>query len=103
LWSPAVPAGQLLAERAWRRPLARRAPDRPATPLARRTSHGPAVTGEHGLDRLLALHHSGASLATIAAALNAEGFRTPSGTRWHRSSVARAVADAAYPSLSATD
>jgi hypothetical protein len=57
------------------------------------------VGAEHGLARLVQLHQSGASLATIAAALNSEGFRTPSGARWHRSAVARVVRDVAYPSL----
>ena len=56
-------------------------------------------TDEHGLSRLLALHAEGASLTTIAAALNSEGFRTPDGVRWHRVSVARAVASSAYPQL----
>jgi diguanylate cyclase (GGDEF)-like protein/PAS domain S-box-containing protein len=57
------------------------------------------VTAEHGLTRLAALHRDGASLSTIAAALNAEGFRTPSGMRWHRARVARAISDLAYPNL----
>ena len=101
LWSPALPAGQLLAERPWLQPMT--AGDAVATAgvVPRRSSGGPEVTGAHGLVRLLALHRSGASLATIAAALNADGFRTPSGSRWHRTTVARAVADAAYPSLGA--
>jgi hypothetical protein len=34
----------------------------------------------------------GASLATIAAALNAAGERTSTGRRWHRASVARLIA-----------
>ena len=101
LWSPAVPAGQLLATRPWMSPLARDAAAPVAGAAARRSSRGPAVTVEHGLVRLLALHRSGASLATIAAALNSEGFRSPSGARWHRSSIARAITDAAYPSLDA--
>jgi EAL domain-containing protein (putative c-di-GMP-specific phosphodiesterase class I) len=52
-----------------------------------------------GLDRLLAMHQEGASLDTIAAALNREGFRTPNGLRWHRSSVARAITQVVYPTL----
>jgi hypothetical protein len=101
LWSPAVAAGQLLATRPWMQPLARDVTAPVSGQPARRASRGPAVTVEHGLVRLLALHRSGASLATIAAALNSEGFRTPSGARWHRSSIARAITDAAYPSLGA--
>jgi hypothetical protein len=57
------------------------------------------VTAEHGLTRLAALHRDGASLSTIAAALNAEGYRTPTGMRWHRARVARAISDLAYPNL----
>ena len=99
LWSPAVPAGRLLAERPWLRPVVAEATGAPAGPLAARPGPGPVVTAEHGLVRLLGLHRSGASLTTIASALNSEGFRTPSGARWHRTSVARAITDAAYPLL----
>ncbi len=45
------------------------------------------------------MHRRGASLATIAAALNRDGYLTPSGLRWHQTSVARAVSDAAYADL----
>jgi hypothetical protein len=55
------------------------------------------VGPEHGLVRLWELHGDGASLATIAAALNREGFRAPSGHRWHGKAVARVLAE---PSLS---
>lgn len=51
-----------------------------------------SVTAEHGLHRILALHEQGASPATIAAALNSQGYRTPAGTRWHVKTVARVVA-----------
>ena len=47
--------------------------------------------------RIFALHSSGASPATIAAALNAEGVAAPSGHRWHRNAVARVIADAEFP------
>ena len=53
------------------------------------------VTEEHGLSRLRALQQQGASLSTIAAALNKDGFRAPNGNRWHPTSVARALADLA--------
>jgi hypothetical protein len=43
--------------------------------------------------RMFELQREGASLTTIAAALNAEGYRTARGSRWHRLSVARAIAD----------
>ncbi|HET7530012.1 MAG TPA: EAL domain-containing protein [Mycobacteriales bacterium] len=50
------------------------------------------VTAEHGLRRLLQLHQEGQSPTTIAAALNAAGFRTPSGQRWHSRTVSRSLA-----------
>jgi hypothetical protein len=43
------------------------------------------------------LHHQGASLATIAAALNKQGFQTPGGQRWHPTTVARTIADIVHP------
>jgi EAL domain-containing protein (putative c-di-GMP-specific phosphodiesterase class I) len=55
------------------------------------------ATIDHGLKRLIEMHQGGASLATIAAALNKEGFKTPSLLRWHRSTVAQVVADTFYP------
>ena len=57
------------------------------------------MTSEHGLQQILRLHRQGASLSTIAAALNAEGLRTPQGQRWHRATVARVIRDTAFPGL----
>jgi diguanylate cyclase (GGDEF)-like protein/PAS domain S-box-containing protein len=57
------------------------------------------VTADHGLRRMMRLHHDGASSTTIASALNSEGYRTPQGMRWHRKSVDQTVGDAAYPNL----
>ena len=57
------------------------------------------VGPEHGLVRLWELHGDGASLATIAAALNREGFHAPSGHRWHGKTIARVLAE---PSLSSS-
>lgn len=100
LWSPPVPATEIALSAGWTQPFeTARLPmttgaTRPGPPSE------PPVEEEHGLGRLLALHREGASLATIASALNSEGFRAPSGSRWHRTSVARVVASAAYPSLS---
>jgi diguanylate cyclase (GGDEF)-like protein len=88
LWSPAVPLAELVS---W-------AGDRagPGTE--------PAVTGltdpvSHA--RIMQMHRSGASLNTIAAALNNTGERTLRGTRWHPRSVARVIARAAFPDLPA--
>jgi EAL domain-containing protein (putative c-di-GMP-specific phosphodiesterase class I) len=60
---------------------------------------GSRATRKHGLTVLLRLHREGASLRTIAAALNSQDYRTPRGTRWHPSSVAAVIADHAYPDL----
>jgi len=45
------------------------------------------ITAEHGLLRIVALQQSGASPASIAAALNREEFRSPQGQRWHARTV----------------
>ncbi len=49
--------------------------------------------------RILALHAAGASLHTIAAAMNIEGLRTPRGTRWTAPSVARVITRSQFPTL----
>ncbi|QWZ07367.1 EAL domain-containing protein [Nocardioides panacis] len=72
------------------------APARADTPAR---AAGSRATREHGLMLLLRLHREGASLRTIAAALNSQDYRTPRGTRWHPSSVASVIADHAYPDL----
>jgi diguanylate cyclase (GGDEF)-like protein/PAS domain S-box-containing protein len=92
LWSPALPLEDLSA--------LLRAPDgflaaSPALPDRRRRARALAVTNEHGLHRIVQLHTAGASLATVAAALNNEQFLSPAGHRWHPSSVARVIADIA--------
>lgn len=61
--------------------------------LGARRGRRPLVTACNGLTEIIRLHRDGASPATIASALNQGGFRTPSGTRWHRASVSRVVAD----------
>jgi diguanylate cyclase (GGDEF)-like protein/PAS domain S-box-containing protein len=94
IWSAALPAGELATLLA--------AQDRfEATAVAgtskraARSRHEP-VTNQHGLHLIKRLHGEGASLATIAAALNAEHYRTPSDQRWHIASVARVIADLAH-------
>ncbi len=67
----------------------------PVPARLRRTPPAPAsavVTDEGDRARILELHHQGASLHTMAAALNAEGRRTPAGPRWTTKTVARVVA-----------
>src|SRR3954447_26389874 len=73
------------------------ASDTRAAPTSRRRKD--PITSEHGLQQILRLHRQGASLSTIAAALNTEGFRTPQGTRWHRASIAKVIRDVAFPGL----
>jgi hypothetical protein len=50
-------------------------------------------------EEILRLHAEGASLHTIAAALNVAGRRTARGTRWQARTVATVVANWAYPTL----
>jgi diguanylate cyclase (GGDEF)-like protein len=101
LWSPALPLAALI-------PLVNEQPDRRfqtmerTAPPARRRSRVRDVTVEHGLARLTEMHRAGASLETIAAALNQEGFKTPSALRWHRSTVAKVVADTLQTTLPGT-
>jgi diguanylate cyclase (GGDEF)-like protein/PAS domain S-box-containing protein len=61
------------------------------------------ATNEHGLHVIRRMHRDGASLATISAALNVEGYRTPTDLRWHSSSVARVITDIAYRTVSRED
>jgi EAL domain-containing protein (putative c-di-GMP-specific phosphodiesterase class I) len=89
LWGPAVPMTTLLDRREPRTALSA---ERVATVGSRTTGRREReVTDAHGVGKLLALHRGGASLDTIAAALDAEGFRTPAGRRWHPSSVGRLI------------
>lgn len=99
LWSEPVALAALVQQLAAEDgPGAARVPQ-PRPDAAVRAPEAVRASREHGLHRLLALHQSGASLRSIAAALNSEGFRTPVGSRWHPTSVASVIADHAYPSL----
>jgi diguanylate cyclase (GGDEF)-like protein/PAS domain S-box-containing protein len=96
LWHRSVRSSELAEALAG---LSRRVVDSAAeapVPVVRQSA---AVLREHGLERLQSLHAEGASLATVAAALNKEGFRTPAGQRWHARSVARVVASTALHQL----
>ena len=87
LWSRPVPADQLHAalEACLRVPVPA-GPGRPQLPAPRVD----ATTAS----RIAELHSAGASLHTIAAALNQEGAPNPAGVRWHAHSVARQIAAA---------
>jgi diguanylate cyclase (GGDEF)-like protein/PAS domain S-box-containing protein len=99
LWSRPIPASEVLAlvtaarkeGGSWPTPVRQYQ----SAPGRRRRSL--PVLPEHGLARLMQLHHQGASLATIAAALNQQGFQTPGGQRWHPTTVARTIADIVQP------
>jgi hypothetical protein len=99
LWSRPVPARDVLAHisTAGAGGLAWPTPELPAQSGSGRRRRSQPVLPEHGLARLMQLHHQGASLATIAAALNQQGFQTPSGQRWHPTTVARTIAGIVQP------
>ncbi|MCW2586868.1 MAG: hypothetical protein JWN55_2384 [Frankiales bacterium] len=102
LWSGALPLEEVLGNVAVGHETGNGWPQALPTDAPRRRRREPGVTTEHGLTRLLQLHREGASLTTIAAALNRDGFRTPRGQRWHSVSVARTVADLVQSSASGT-
>ncbi len=87
LWSPAVPLGSI-AEAIDR---CRQVPRPAAVPRA--TQHrARTVVDATVRDRMVELQQAGASLHTIAAALNANGMQTARGTRWTAITVARHLA-----------
>ena len=90
LWGPAAPLAALVSGRAWRSPLATGTGAGACDPATRRGKRDVSVV--HGLQRLVELHQAGASVAEITATLDAEGFRTPAGVRWQRTSVAHVIA-----------
>jgi diguanylate cyclase (GGDEF)-like protein/PAS domain S-box-containing protein len=85
LWSRALPAEDFARWLDTPRAVPAAAPAPTAVPL-------PVPTVGDDEARILELHREGASLHTIAAALNAEGRRTPGGPRWTTKTVARVVA-----------
>ncbi len=97
LWSPALPPPNL-ADLIQQHQGGFLTPQPGAKPLPRRRPAARLVD-ESGLRRLLQLHGDGASLTTIAAALNGEGYLTLDGYRWHSASVATVIADNAKPTL----
>ena len=98
LWSPPV-GRDVLADAIYDVSRRGRAADSVARLRPRGQTPGGAVGREHGLLRMLELSREGKSASTIAAALNVEGFRTPDGLRWHRSTVTKALAPATRPTL----
>ena len=92
LWSPALASQDLVTLLGAPEGLAAA---RTIDPVRHPSKRRPPVTNAHGLHRMLQLHREGASLATIAAALNAERYLSPTHQRWHGASVARVIADVA--------
>ncbi len=87
LWSPAVPAAQLAEVVA--------SVGRVPVPLPARRAPLPDQRLEPSVSlRMAALLDAGASLHTIAAALNRESAPNPAGVRWHAHAVARHIAAA---------
>ena len=91
LWSPALPEAEL---RAW---LGQHAPAGALQPALLLEAPVQARHLDRVHRRILELHADGASLQTIAAALNAAGERSPTGRAWHSRSVARVVAALVTP------
>jgi EAL domain-containing protein (putative c-di-GMP-specific phosphodiesterase class I) len=91
LWGPAVPVTELLSGREWMSPL-RRGREAVARPRTARRGRRDVIDA-HGIERLLELHRGGVSIDTIAAALDAGGFRTPAGRRWRPPNVARVISE----------
>ena len=89
-WGSAVPVTHLERRPSWTSPL----PPEGGSPAPARAPERGKRDGSvwHGLQRLLALHQGGASVPAIAAALDAEGLRTPAGARWHEVGVAHVIA-----------
>ena len=97
LWSPAVPIGELPEVVARLRQAAGR--DSVIGANRRRARVDRSRPVEADAARILAMHAGGASPTSVAAALNADGLRTPDGHRWHRNSVARVIAERQFPEL----
>jgi len=90
LWSPAIDADEL---EDWLRRHDPASVLTPAAPTAAAATPAPPVSASPDLlARITELQSRGASLRTIAAALNAEQVLTPEGKRWHPRSVAQIVA-----------
>ena len=90
LWSPALPIDEL---ETW---LGAR-PDPGQRPPAHRGGSRRVQPDDGDVRRLMQLHGEGASLHTIAAALNVEQRRTPGGQRWTTTTVARTIASRVRP------
>ena len=101
LWGPAVPVTTLLSEGG------QSAQPSPGREVAARSatvgSGNRDAPDAHGIELLLELHRGEASVDTIAATLDAAGFRTPAGRRWRPARVARVLSARIRRSAGAPD
>jgi len=65
----------------------------------RRSAAGPPREPAEVVSRVLTMHREGASLHTIAAALNSHGIRTARGSRWSSQSIAKVITASQFPRL----
>jgi hypothetical protein len=91
LWSPAVPLAELAAALAACRQVPRPRP-------RARMSQKPGELDPRVTTLITTMHAEGASLHTIAAALNRTVGRQPNGVRWTASAVARGLPTESSPS-----
>jgi len=89
LWTPPLAAAQV--ER-WIDSFDSTRTPRTSAAVAKKAAGAVCVPGSVEERRILQLHADGASLHTIAAALNGEGLRTSAGLRWHVRSVMQVIA-----------
>jgi PAS domain S-box-containing protein/diguanylate cyclase (GGDEF)-like protein len=68
-------------------------------PTARREARKAAMVSCPETALILRLHREGASLHTVAAALNLKGLHTELGLRWSSKSVAKVITQAEFPSI----
>jgi diguanylate cyclase (GGDEF)-like protein/PAS domain S-box-containing protein len=89
LWSKAVANDEFLEV------VARHEEQRQAVdPSTRRRRPGPADVAPDVFAQIMAMHRQGASLSSIAAALNRASAPAPGGKRWHHASVAHIISAA---------
>ena len=89
LWTRPLPADQVLT---WAQEHSRGLPLQPPAPAALPPARDVTPRPGSAEETIASMHLQGASLNTIAAALNNAGHRTAKGVRWHVRSVARVVA-----------
>lgn len=97
-WTRPLPADRL---ETWIAEYTQRGRSFPAQQPALSSTSGGRFTAPE--DTIMQMHGEGASLHTIAAALNRTGSRTPVGLRWHVRTVARVISSPAPPADTSLD